>query len=712
MAYFAARPLALRLLRSLAQSSKAAARLLLETGLARFALDELLRPTLRPAADFPQPHLEGAGLQPAGPGAAAAADSAPPGRNRWQLGMYTEALRLWRCFAGHELYLLDLDDAYPGLCRVLEPAAAAPCEVLLSGLQQQGSSAMAAGMADPSALAEELEQVAVAREAYLLAAQLCWQVAHGSGDLVMSASCARGVVQHAAAWLQALPLEHLVNQAAAAGLVSCNCSPVEFMSVRSAQLSAHPALPTLPADAQQSQWPGQSAVVLLGAVAAALHFIGSYWNVQQWHSADEHAAAVKQLQAIGLLPLAGASLGSLLASIRTLVDTVAVPAQKPGLQAMPDSMCAAVCEVAVALARLEAAMLQQAAAAAVVLSSLRTPAVVSMLLATAAHQDPTLWQPWDAAQQQPLLHVARTALASLQGATAAEVPGDSTAMQADLALALLRVLPAGAEADALQALGLALSTQEVSAARAAAEAALSSSDSIAELASGAVPTLPSAGQLAAVGLAGYAACWLGLIPEQHDPGSTAAPQPSQAVAAFVQPPARAAVLRPGGSRLSLPTEWPLLELPQPRAGVAPAGDAATAAEVALVLVLGWEQQGLASLASVAQPSKLKAAVQLVFGEHFTGTQPPVDLSQPCAGGGEIWQQPLPRWCLAGLMQRYCCESRSDASLACPWTANDSKKLAERFACESYGHPLFGAAVALLLRQDVPQAIQVRSGPLY
>ena len=156
-AYYAARPKALRLLRQLAAASKAAARQLQETGLVRFALEQLLRPAVVAGAAGP--------LTPAGRSGSATSAK--------QHGMLTEALRLWRCFAQHGFYLLLLDDAYPSLCSFLSPPAAA--SNLAEAAAEGGAAAEAAV---PIFLApEQLQQWCVAREAYSTAAQLCWHAA-------------------------------------------------------------------------------------------------------------------------------------------------------------------------------------------------------------------------------------------------------------------------------------------------------------------------------------------------------------------------------------------------------------------------------------------------------------------------------------------------------------------------------------------------------
>lgn len=138
-AFYAARPKALRLLRQLAQASKAAARQLQESGLVRFALDQLLRPV-------------GMAVEP-GPGGSGGSS---PGSLK-QRGQLSEALRLWRSFAQHGFYLLLLDEAFPSLCSCFTPPPlpAAP---------------IAAGQV-------QLQQWSVAGEAFLAAAQLCWHAA-------------------------------------------------------------------------------------------------------------------------------------------------------------------------------------------------------------------------------------------------------------------------------------------------------------------------------------------------------------------------------------------------------------------------------------------------------------------------------------------------------------------------------------------------------
>lgn len=151
-AFYAARPKALRLLRQLAAASKAAARQLQESGLVRFALDQLLCATVLPAPGSSDSASGGS----TGSGAAAG-----PCRPAQQMGLLTEALRLWRSFAQHGFYLLSLDDAYPSLCIFFSPpaaVAAAACE----------------GQVPP---AEALQQWCMAREAYSTAAQLCWHAA-------------------------------------------------------------------------------------------------------------------------------------------------------------------------------------------------------------------------------------------------------------------------------------------------------------------------------------------------------------------------------------------------------------------------------------------------------------------------------------------------------------------------------------------------------
>ena len=112
----------------------------------RYAYDSLLRPP--PAGE------QGAAQAGSGEGEGEEGQAA--------LGLHLESLRLWRCMGLAGVPFLRLQDAYAPLCRhfaPLQPAAAA--------------AALAPGAAPPQA--PSLLGWALAREAYLAAAQLCWQ---------------------------------------------------------------------------------------------------------------------------------------------------------------------------------------------------------------------------------------------------------------------------------------------------------------------------------------------------------------------------------------------------------------------------------------------------------------------------------------------------------------------------------------------------------
>ena len=105
----------------------------------RFALDQLLRPA-------------GMAVEPSPAGSSGGGSGSLK-----QRGQLSEALRLWRSYAQHGLYLLLLDDAYPSLCTHFTPP---PLPAALGKTAQ-----------------EQLQQWAVAREAYAAAALLCWHAA-------------------------------------------------------------------------------------------------------------------------------------------------------------------------------------------------------------------------------------------------------------------------------------------------------------------------------------------------------------------------------------------------------------------------------------------------------------------------------------------------------------------------------------------------------
>ena len=201
------------------------------------------------------------------------------------------------------------------------------------------------------------------------------------------------------------------------------------------------------------------------------------------------------------------------------------------------------------------------------------------------------------------------------------------------------------------------------------------------------------------------------------------------------------VALPAGSRLPLPADWMLQELPLPPAEAHVAASPGTAAEGALLLALGWEEQRLASLGAVpgqdaaaVAEHKLRSAVLLLFGEQHeqqaaAGVVPGGALETIGEEDGQadwaLWQRPLARWLLAALMQRYSAAAAQaaaaggDAAEAAhpssddagsglrSWQQQEARQLAEHFAAASYGDGLFGAAVALLLRCSVRLDVQAR-----
>ena len=172
-----------------------------------------------------------------------------------------------------------------------------------------------------------------------------------------------------------------------------------------------------------------------------------------------------------------------------------------------------------------------------------------------------------------------------------------------------------------------------------------------------------------------------------------------------------------------------LPLPPPEAGIA--ADAATAAAGALLVAVGWEQQQASGLGAATGPGastlaehKLRAAVLLLFGEQqpAAGVVPGAVQAAGQEAEQQAWEQPLARWCLTALMQHYtnCTVSssspagssgslsqQSDTSGLRGWQQQESLQLAQQFAATSFGDRLFGASVALLLRQAVPLDTQVR-----
>lgn len=322
-----------------------------------------------------------------------------------------------------------------------------------------------------------------------------------------------------------------------------------------ARISPYPALDAAAGDGANHR------SVLLSTLAAALHCVGSYWGVQLWHTAAEKAAATQTLCTFGLLPAGerAADAPPALQAVRTLLAQL-VAADTLWQPHSSVAGGAAAAELALALARLAATFLPApaaAAAAASLLEPLHTTHAARRFLQAAHAADATLSQPWDAARQLQLLPLARAAVAGLQAAAMAplgQLPEESRHVTA---LALLQLLPAGDEAGALQLLALVLHPDQMRRTRAATLIALAqpaARGKVAELAawmascdgqnsSAAPPEPPLPERLSQVLLPGYAAAWLGLVPEQ---GQQQSRQEEVAAAALLRPPARVALLRPQG----------------------------------------------------------------------------------------------------------------------------------------------------------------------
>ncbi len=326
-----------------------------------------------------------------------------------------------------------------------------------------------------------------------------------------------------------------------------------------ARLSSFPALAAAMHSSSQQ-------AVLLSTLAAVLHFVGSYWSTQTWHTAAEKAAAAQQLASLGLLPAAdaGGSIGggggsSSVPAVQQAVSLlleqlVASDAMWQAHTGVATAAAVATAELAVALARLATAFLprhQAASVAASLLAPLHSQAAAARFLQAAAAADATLCQPWDAARLAQLLPLARAASAGLQAAVRAAGSGGSAAVPPagiDTALALLRLLPAGDEPEALQLLSVLLSPRQLAVTAAAAGTALrdAASSKMAQLVGGtadgessSLPTLPDTARLSQLLLAGYAAPWLAMVPDPDQTGADTA-------AAGLEPPANIALLRPQG----------------------------------------------------------------------------------------------------------------------------------------------------------------------
>lgn len=402
-------------------------------------------------------------------------------------------------------------------------------------------------------------------------------------DAQLSPQCAAALASGALSWLASLPLQQLLRTCLAGStsssttISSGGSLAAPEQAGRPGMLSASPALGAAHAAAAGNG--SSQRAVLLGALASALHYTGSYWSVQVWHTAADRAAAAEQMVLLGLLPAAGED-GSDMPAVLELVSQllqqlVASDSTWRQLGSVGSSSSnhvtqaaawVATAELAVALARLAAAILpplSAAATGAALLAPLCSSAAAARFLQSATATDATLSQPWDAARQALLLPLARAATAGLQMAAllSRERGQPVPAGAADTALALLRVLAPGDEPNALQLLALLLGPQllgctlesaaatlQAAPGSAAAVLACNDRDGGDSASAAAAPAVPAAAQLSPVLLAGYAAAWLGLVPEQEpeEEQPTGGQSGGGKAGIALEPPAHAAMLQPQG----------------------------------------------------------------------------------------------------------------------------------------------------------------------
>lgn len=486
--FLEARPMALRALRALCQSSAVAARAAREAGLSRFVYPPLL--LSHDKRDLTT-------------------------LSSW--GDHIEALRIWRCLGMHGQYLIHMDDVYPTLCSYLSPAWST-----LSSLCDAPT---------PSASGEQLSCTAswvVAREAYLVLAQLCWHAARAGGgeEGMLSPECAKSIAIEATRWLAELPstaIDILLRN------LEHTCE-ARSGTIGRGGVHAAPAIAL-------AQPP---AALVMSSIAAALHFLGSYWATGDRSPENKDASSLATVQELcgddRAVPILCA------AASKTALETTLVDQQSSCF------LLAAAAAGGIALCRLTQAVNQATAPARVTaMEPFLSPAAIYLLNTSSRALDATLLQPWDCPQLLRATMVARAI--AVGGATNDVAP-------LDVALIALAGLAPGAEDTALQLLGLACSPRQVERAVRAAQAALcqqqgtlaplasmrGGSGSHGDAAEGAqLPHIPSGIEVGGVLLAGYAATLLGLVQEEAPEGGGAEGSGKGLVASHM-----AGLLRPEG----------------------------------------------------------------------------------------------------------------------------------------------------------------------
>ncbi|CAL8465149.1 g4684 [Coccomyxa elongata] len=581
-----------------------------------------------------------------------------------------EALRIWRICACYGLTVMSLDDAYP----VLGPCLGAPEWALIS----------ASAGTDLDAQSTWLHMTTTA-EMFMTVAELLLHAGRAPDQAQASPPCAAALLQEALAWLQPQQLQDLFD----------------FV------------IKVVSADDSGSDSGYLAAQAALLALAAVLEIVRACSLLPYMGDATSKAAVV------------AADVSSHMDLLRNLQDdNDSIPNLTQGRAG-----------VAVALCEVLTGCLRVCHAADSIACSALEQQIASLPLPRNVPEMVTL-QPSAAAAFQVWQAVLNPVLIGMEHALQMPASQHAWEKMLDAALRVPSLAPPGGEDLALRAMSCALHGRCYRPVHARGMQLLSdfsegdSSFAVAagmlgawwqegdlELKRNPLTELPTASAVWDELLPAYTAHWLGLIPEGPPPSATASGSP----AANRGPvPKQSLIRQPLGSRLPTPPDWMFGIKPVPAEGRPSAALDTTLEEgepnctpqperpgracivgLGLFFLLALEAEpGLPCIRELPVGVKLRGLMDLVFS-------PPSPSSSAKEGNASdaLWLDPVIRWTTAALLDTYARHMPTDR-LVGSITEADAARWAAHFATVSYGDALFASALALLLRPNMPDRVQV------
>ncbi|GMH35928.1 hypothetical protein BSKO_03796 [Bryopsis sp. KO-2023] len=570
--------------------------------------------------------------------------------------MKVECLRMWRVCCLNGTFLARFDDMYAVLCRDLS----APC----SG----GESGDCLGEGGGGHLGEWM----VSREVFItLAAAVTQSMAAKAGEPeTISIGACTALVQEADKWLE----ETVVDE------------------VRREWTSSRMEAANLAKEGGGSHSPKGK----LAALSAVLTFLATYWNAQRQNLASLRSKVIRLDLVVKLLLQEEPGCGN-------VVDWVC---RKTSSGPDSDGMSAAIGSMIVSILRCAEAleMIEEMSEIVMQLLDKMQSNAFNRLQATSW---PLKLDPLMLCRLQSKLPMQNVALAVLHSSKilvncheGVRFDRKMSVKAVELGLHVITTLPPGFEAQGLKCL-----------------AAITDAGILAPLLTGGLQMLEDLLQsdrplskdvgmyqkqggcpkldLSELGkciLTTYAVSWLSLVPEEALEGK---PKLGKSVA---EKEADGSVLGApfvkgiSGSRMLFPHDWPTLEafyVPEPGASLTSSNHPVVAT---ILLTLSLEAAQSRFLSVIPPGKKLRNLLGLVYLTRAD------ELCPGLTGTIEVWQDDWVRRSLAGLSEHYCPQLRGDGHPLSSWCGEFFvRKLVDVFASSSFGDPLFGRHVALLLQ---------------